>query len=127
MIRDFDNWNDLKKKLDERNHLPHFKEGEIWWCSIGINIGSEENGKGKFFNRPTLILRKFNQNIFLGLPLTTKIKNNKFYHAFTFDGNESCAMLSQIKLFESKRLSNKLGQIFDFELQKIKEKIREII
>ena len=30
MQKDFDNWNNLKKKLDQREKFPSFKEREIW-------------------------------------------------------------------------------------------------
>ncbi|HLD76903.1 MAG TPA: type II toxin-antitoxin system PemK/MazF family toxin [Rickettsiales bacterium] len=98
MIKDFDIWNKLKTKLDSKPTPPSFKEKEIWWCSLGINIGHEENGKNQLFNRPVLVIRKFNKHIFLGIPLTTKIKYNKFYFNFVFKGNNQCAMLSQIRV-----------------------------
>ena len=47
-----------------------FKEGEVWWCSVGLNVGEEEFGKGERFVRPVLIFKKFTQNSFLGIPLT---------------------------------------------------------
>ncbi len=68
MIKDFENWNKLKQKLESRKNIPTFKEREIWWCSIGVNIGCEEDGKNQLFNRPILIIRKFNNNMFLGAP-----------------------------------------------------------
>jgi hypothetical protein len=30
MNKNFNNWNDLKKKLEKREKLPSFKEIEIW-------------------------------------------------------------------------------------------------
>lgn len=104
MEKNFDEWNLLKQKLDKNHKSPTFKQREIWWCSIGLNVGHEENGKNKLFNRPVLVVRKFNNNIFLGVPLTTKIKNNKFYHAIHLHGKNQCAMLSQIRVWESKRI-----------------------
>lgn len=129
MFRDYDNWNLLKKKLNERKTYPLFKEREIWWCSIGINIGVETNGKNKLFNRPVLILKKFNENIFWGIPLTSKIKKGKFYYNFYIANktSESCAMLLQLKVFTSKRLGSKIGLIEAEEFMMLKEKIKEMI
>jgi hypothetical protein len=31
------------------------------------------DGKNQFYNRPVLIVRKFNSHIFFGVPLTTKM------------------------------------------------------
>lgn len=79
MEKDFNNWNLLKKILDDKKSYPNIRQREIWWTSIGINIGHEENGKGGSYSRPVLVVRKFNKHIFLGVPLTTKIKDNPYY------------------------------------------------
>ncbi len=43
----FDNWNKLKKSIDNGNKKVFFKERDIFYISLGQNIGYEENGKGK--------------------------------------------------------------------------------
>lgn len=44
--KDFDSWNQKKKIVNNKEHLsPLFKERDIWWLSIGINVGFEEDGK----------------------------------------------------------------------------------
>ena len=50
-LKDFDKWNELKKKLHVRQERLLFHEREIWWCSLGVNIGFEENGKNEKTNR----------------------------------------------------------------------------
>lgn len=35
----------------------YFKERQIWWASIGQNIGVEANGKNKKYERPVIILK----------------------------------------------------------------------
>lgn len=127
MEKNFDEWNILKQKLDREHKNPTFKEREIWWCSIGINVGHEENGKNRLFNRPVLVVRKFNRQIFLGVPLTTKIKENQFYHVIHFRDQNQSAMLSQIRTWESKRLTHKMGEITEEQFFQIKDKIRELI
>ena len=46
-LKEFDKWNELKKKLhnSEKPKKFYFREREIWWCSLGLNIGFEEDGK----------------------------------------------------------------------------------
>lgn len=39
--KQFDDWNNLKKELQNKQNKIHFKETEIWWVSIGQNIKSE--------------------------------------------------------------------------------------
>ncbi len=127
MEKHFDQWNIFKQRLDLEHKVPTFKQKEIWWCSIGVNIGHEENGKNQFFNRPVLIVRKFNNHIFLGVPLTTKIKDNKFYHTISVKSKNQSAMLSQIRVWESKRLTHKMGEIGEDEFKVMRKKIKEMV
>lgn len=59
-------WRTMVVLRDERPSKL-FNEGEIWWCSIGMNIGVEIYGKGGRFTRPVLIFKKFTANSFLGV------------------------------------------------------------
>jgi hypothetical protein len=39
MYDDFLKWTDIKQDIRNIAHLPPmYKESEVWWCSIGINI-----------------------------------------------------------------------------------------
>ena len=49
------------------------------WKPFEVKFTINENGKGDYFTRPVLVLHKFNKNLFWGIPLTTKIKNNPFF------------------------------------------------
>jgi mRNA interferase MazF len=121
MNKDFAHWHEVKRLLDELHNSPTFKQREIWWCSIGLNIGHEENGKGKDSNRPVLILKKYNNSLFFGIPLTTKVKDNPFYHKISFRGKTQCAMLSQARAFTSKRITDKMGRVTTEEFEKLKK------
>jgi len=111
-IKNFDDWNVKKQSLNNSlAKLPYFKEREIWWLSIGVNIGYEEDGKHKDFLRPVLIMKKFNQNMFLGIPLSTKIKSNPYYIVITAQERTVSAMISQLRVFSSKRLLTRLGKL----------------
>ena len=72
--KDFDGWNPIKKSLDDTKSTPTFKEREIWWCSVGINIGHESDGKNELYHRPVLIIRKFSKRLFWGIPTTSQNK-----------------------------------------------------
>lgn len=79
MIKHFIDWIITKIIIDKKERLVQIKEGEVYWCSLGADIGDEENSKGKIFRRPVLVFKKFNNNIFWGILLSTKIKDNKYY------------------------------------------------
>ena len=127
MQKDFDQWNGLKQELDLRKKLPTFKQREIWWCNIGLNVGDEENGKNKDFSRPILILKKFNSNIFFGIPLTTQVKEKHYYHKIHFKDRQQCVMISQLRLFDSKRLVNKMGDLPQHQFDEIRKVLIEMI
>ncbi len=126
MEKEYDDWNTNKKQLSIANRA-YFHKGEIWFASIGKNIGDEEDGKNYSFERPILIVRKFNNNIFLGVPLTSnEDKEGKYYHKLiSFSG--STAILSQIRLFDAKRLLRLMGKIENEELKDIKKKVGKIV
>ena len=97
----FDEWNEQKKSLEKsENSTIHFpQEGEVWVCILGKNIGREQNGSGKDFSRPVLVVRRFNNNIFWVVPLSTKQKSYDFYYNFV-DPNQSrvSAILVQLRM-----------------------------
>lgn len=127
MKHNFDNWNILKKKIDGTHEEPNKypKEGEVWMSNVGKNIGFEQNGAGETFSRPILIVKKFNNRMFWGIPLSTKQKALDFYFNYTDpNGNKVSAILAQIRLLSVKRLYRKMyEQDADF-LNDIKAKLR---
>jgi len=123
MNKKFDDWNIVKKSTSKIKKKVYFKERDIFFIRIGENIGFEQSGKGDMFLRPVIVLKKFNNNFFMGVPLTTTIKENKYYFNFTFTNKKSSAILSQIRAFDSKRIKHKIGVINKNDFNKLKEKI----
>lgn len=126
-MKNFDEWNKIKKETDGMLKKLLFREKEIWFIKMGENIGFEQNGKGMDFLRPILVYKKFNKSIFIGLPLTRTKKDSEFYCNFIHGGKNSTAILSQIRLFDSKRLVYRHGKISRFDFDKIKEKLIELL
>lgn len=112
MKKDFSKWHALKTKLHSRQNKKFFHEREVWFCSLGNNVGFEQDGKNDFFERPVIVVRKFNTDIFWGIPLTSQPKKGKFYFKFKTLNRGKCffsyAILSQIRLFDQRRLRRKL-------------------
>lgn len=78
-MKPFDTRNIEKKKINDKQGILFVKEKDIRYAQLGINIGNEEDGKGEYFKRPVLVVKKFG-NMFLVIPMTTGGKNSKFYH-----------------------------------------------
>ncbi len=131
LMKEFNKWNEVKKKTDKDKKIRHFKEKEIFYMKMGENIGFEQNGKGENFVRPVVILKKFNNNMFFGVPLSSQIKEGIFYHIFEFKKTQqiskNIALLSQMKLFSSHRLLNKIGMINKDDFKSIKIKLKKLI
>lgn len=114
MIKRFLEWIKRKEKLDKGEYkLPLFKEAEIWWCSVGENIGVEIGGKSLDFSRPVLIFKKLSKESFLGLPMTTKQKEGSWYVKVKYGGKNVIVILSQARVFSTKRLHTKIGELDD--------------
>jgi mRNA interferase MazF len=127
MIKDFENWHRLKTALDDNIDRPSFQQRQVWWCHLGLNVGDEENGKGQSFSRPVLVLRKYNNKIFLGVPLTTKIKESPHYLKIHFREKEQCAMVSQLRVWDSKRMINLMGKLAVSQFNLVRESIKNSV
>lgn len=113
-IKNHDGWNVLKKTLDRQTspRTVYFHKREVWYCSIGHNVGFEEDGKGEDYSRPVVIIKRCGANLFIGIPLTSQVKTEKYYFGTgNVNGRSATAMIAQIRLFSSKRLINKIDTI----------------
>ncbi|MBP7992105.1 MAG: type II toxin-antitoxin system PemK/MazF family toxin [Candidatus Magasanikbacteria bacterium] len=112
--KDFLSWHLEKSKIENSTFRPLFKERQIWWCSIGLNVGVEEDGKGLDFLRPVLIIKKFNQLMFWGIPISSKNKIGPYYYHFQF--GQDTALLSQLRVYDSRRLYKmmRIVEVADF-------------
>ena len=114
MEKDFQKWHKAKKELDKNLSRLFFHEREVWWCSTGLNIGFEQDGRGEYFARPILIFKKFNNEVFWAIPLNTKIKKGKFYVSIELgDGVPRVVIISQLRLMDAKRLIDKMSTVSD--------------
>jgi len=109
MEKDFDRWNEVKKKADaEAPRL--YTVREIWWCRFGINIGTEQDGGGRFFLRPAIILRGFGSDACLIAPLTTSVREHPLrIPVGIIDGRSTRANLSQLRVVDTRRLIEKIS------------------
>ncbi|MEK7069101.1 MAG: type II toxin-antitoxin system PemK/MazF family toxin [Patescibacteria group bacterium] len=111
--KEFDRWNGKKKVVHTADTSDvYFYEREVWWVYLGANVGFEQDGTGEEFERPVLIIKKFNPNVFIGVPLSTTEKTGKYYFSIgEVESKHATAILSQIRLLDAKRLINRAGII----------------
>src|SRR3989338_1297234 len=84
--------------------------------------------KRPFFHRPVVIIRKFNNEICWIIPLSKTKKRNKYYFAFEFDATTtSVALVSQIRLLDTLRLSRKIGEMAEDKFIALINKIKALL
>ncbi len=128
MQKDFDKWNRQKKNIHNFNTRPvPFHERDIWWCYLGLNIGDEQDGKSEIFERPVLVLKKFNKQLAWVLPLSTKVKDNKYYHVINHNGILFSVILSQMRMTSAKRFSRFRMKLGRSEFRLIVNKIKYLL
>ncbi len=121
ILDDFDLWNERKKKLHFENKEVVFKEGEIWWCSWGLNVGEEVFGKGKDFQRPAVVLKKLSRASCIVLPITAQPRGGSWYHPINPQGRPRWVMMHQIKFVSGNRLYRRQFTLSPLEFSKLKE------
>lgn len=131
-MKQYDAWNEVKKKTEQNNRTLGIKQREIFWVKIGQNLGSEEYGKDKDFVRPVVIIRKLTHDLFIGVPLTTTIKDSDYFHSFEYINNtrgsvQNTAMILQIRAMSIKRILSRIGMVNKNDFNEIVRKAQKLI
>jgi mRNA interferase MazF len=127
-MKDFDRWNDTKKHMDTMGTSNViFHEREIWWCAIGLNVGDEQDGKNELYERPVLVIKKFNARLAWVLPMTTVIKTGKYYHTLHYDNRDFAVILSQMRIISSKRFLRFVRKISPGQHRQISHKLGQLL
>ncbi len=126
MDKRFDEWIEVKSDLHEAYVVRRIREGDIWWCALGENVGIEINGKSKTFARPILVLRKLGKYSFMGIPLTSKRHIGSWYAKFYFRGIEQYAALAQARVVSVARLYRKIGEADQQDMFIVRNKFQQL-
>ena len=100
----FSEWTKEKANLRYYGKLHKFPiyNNFIYWCNLGINIGSEQNKL-----RPVLILKTSkNSPICTILPLTTKRLEDDFWFHIDLEEIDSTVLVEQLKVVSKIRIIN---------------------
>ncbi len=125
MEKDFDNWNSLKKLINKKkiDDEFNFHAGDVWWTTLGVNIGKEINGKNETFERPVLIFKVINKHTLYVLPLTSKDHfTDKYHYKVNYeDDGSGVVVFSQMRVISSNRLLRKLSKINKDDLEETRK------
>ena len=126
----FSEWTKEKANLRYNGKLPKFPiyNNFIYWCNLGINIGSEQNKL-----RPVLILKTSkNSPICTILPLTTKRLEDDFWFHIDLEEIDSTVLVEQLKVVSKIRITNpyrkkgKLVTILQNDWDKINSQLKSL-
>ena len=129
MEKDFQKWHSEKASIHHDKKRPFFHIREVWFCSLGANVGFEQDGGGEKYLRPVLILRKFNNEVLWVLPFTKHEKKGRYYFSvmISHSTTPSAVILSQIRLIDAKRLRSKLGDISEKDFLEVKKRLQALL
>lgn len=128
MGKDFNAWNIEKQAINAGSATAFCHAREIWWCALGINVGFEQDGTGKSFDRPVVVVKRFNERIFLGAALTGKKKEGKFYFPLgCIENREASVILSQVRIIDTRRLIRKIAVLDEEIFEELKNALRRTL
>lgn len=127
--KDFDGWIQVKKRVNSEpiSEDLFYHEREVWWCALGINVGSEIDGKHQNFERPVLVIKKINREQFYGIAITSKHKSGKHYVQITYGDHKGTVCLSQLRNLSSNRLLRKIDMANSADFQNVIDEIRKYL
>jgi mRNA interferase MazF len=124
----FVSWTKLKIRIHIQDIAKFPKEREIWWASLGQNVGVEINGKNEKFERPVLVVKTYNLDSMLVLPISSKIKEDDYCFKFlNNNGEENIINISQLKSVSVKRFIRKIYKMDNEKFAEIKEKLKSLL
>lgn len=127
MNKNFDEWNICKKRINDSRYKRFYKERDIWWCSLGANIGSEQDGKNDQYQRPVLIVRGLSSEICIIVPITSSLKHHPYRVSIgLIQGVDAKVIVSQLKVIDVKRLTDKICMVNSHTFDVIKKSIRDL-
>lgn len=104
MALEYATWTKDKAKIKFQNNMPSFPitSNYIYWCNLGINIGSEQNKI-----RPVIIVKtKMNSTVCTVLPLTSeRMDDTRWYH-IDLEKQNSTVLIEQLRNISKLRIIN---------------------
>lgn len=128
IIKDFDRWNVRKKAIHNSGENKFYRIREIWWCSLGVNVGFEQDGTREEKSRPILILKGLSKNTCLVIPLTTSVSQHSMrVFLGKVDNKNASAIISQMRVIDTKRLFRKIKNLNKEKFEEIKKAVKGLV
>ena len=123
--KDFDSWNPVKKGINEKEKSHKVRAGEMRWCSLGVNVGSEIDGKGNTFTRPVIIISIAGPDLAFVVPCSTKLHERAGYIQIQLKNKKVSACVHQVKIVSTKRIYDRIQRISKNQIKDLKDHIKK--
>jgi hypothetical protein len=124
MEKDFDRWNELKKQVNAAEALPLYHAREIWWAHLGVNVVRD----GAVLRAPGLDYQGPQPVRLSGCAAHHFQKRDRLYiTAGVVEGKRAAAIVSQIRLIDTRRLINKVGTLERALFDPIRKAARKLL
>lgn len=125
--KDFVGWAKVATEIERRERGGLYKPGAIYWCHLGVGIGSEIVGKGRGFTRPVLVLARLDDNLVFIVPITTKDKQGGHYVEIVVNGAIENVILYQSTIVDVKRLGAFIDEVMPETLTEIRRRYSKFV
>lgn len=107
---------------------PLYHRREVWWVSLGVNVGTEIDGTGQHYDRPVVVIKGFNKQQCFTVALTGKRRTGPYYFPLGIvGGREASAVLSQVRIVDTKRFIKKVGMVEQAIYETLVEKLKDAL
>ena len=90
-------------------------------------FGARRRRRTGFVLRPVVIIKKFDADLFWGVPLTSTPRTGSYYYSLDFKGRVSTVLLFQMRLLDRKRLLRKVGTVLEGDFFALKEQLKDVL
>ena len=90
------------------------------WNIVKMNTDGSENRPEYFRSRQVWWCR-------IGIPLTHTLREDDFNTSFYFNENLNCVGFTQIRTFDAKRLTYRIGMVSEYVFSRIIKKLKKIL
>lgn len=123
----YHDWADAQREIDKKGYPTKWKVGGVFWANQGVNIGSEQDGKGDHFTRPILIITEFSERLVLIAPISSKMRRHRYRFKIMVKGEPRMVLLDQVRTIDLKRLGYFIDEIPMATLRQIRSALANLI
>lgn len=125
--KDFAGWAKVAEEVERRKRPDFVKTGAVFWCNIGVGVGSELVGKGQEFTRPVLVLAMLDKSSVLVVPTTTKFQTGSHYMPIVLNGHPETLALHQFRVVDTLRLGDFIDEVMEQDIKEARRKLFNLL